>query len=232
MLFQVGQFILQKYHATKAPCRIVCTQPRRLSAISVSERVAAERGERIGQTVGYQVRLDSKLSPKTLLHFCTTGVLLRLLMVGHKCLSNITHVIVDEIHERDRFSDYLLISLRDMLKTYKKLKVILMSAALNINLFKSYFGMCPFIHVSGTCYNVKSYFLEDVLKQSGYLNGTMRKLLQESDRDLFSSVNGKSETNDAAADIMKSLEGSEDPPEEEKEPDVEIESESENDEQR
>ena len=94
---------MEDHTASKTPCRMICTQPRRLSAISVSERVASERGERVGQTVGYQVRLDSKLSPKTLLQFCTNGVLLRLLMVGHKCLANITHIIVDEIHERDRF---------------------------------------------------------------------------------------------------------------------------------
>ena len=43
-----------------APCRIVCTQPRRISAISVAERVAAERGEKCGQTVGYQIRLESR----------------------------------------------------------------------------------------------------------------------------------------------------------------------------
>lgn len=227
---QVGQFLLQQHHSTKTPCRIVCTQPRRLSAISVSERVSAERGERIGQTIGYQVRLDSKLSPKTLLHFCTNGVLLRLLMVGHKCLSNITHVIVDEIHERDRFSDYLLISLRDILKTYKNLKVILMSAALNVDLFKTYFGnSCPFIQVSGSCYPVKTYFLEDVLKQTGYLNGTMRKLLQDSDSALFAptATTSSGETRDPAADIMKIVEKSgESSVMEDKESDVEIESDS------
>ncbi|XP_057292313.1 3'-5' RNA helicase YTHDC2-like [Hydractinia symbiolongicarpus] len=188
---QVGKFILEKHHLTKQPCRVICTQPRRLSAMSVSERVAAERGEKVGETVGYQVRLDSKLSPSTLLQFCTNGVLLRLLMVGHKCLSNITHIIVDEIHERDVFSDYLMISLRDLLKTYKKLKVILMSATLNIDLFKKYFGSCQFIHIPGKCYEVKSYFLEDVLKQTGYVTKGMRKLLQENDIQLFQdAMNG------------------------------------------
>jgi len=55
--------ILDESHALKRPCRIFCTQPRRLSALSVAERVAAERGERIGETVGYQIRLESKQVP-------------------------------------------------------------------------------------------------------------------------------------------------------------------------
>lgn len=179
--------------------------------MTVSERVAAERGERIGQTVGYQVRLDSKLSPKTLLQYCTNGVLLRLLMVGHKCLSNITHIIVDEIHERDSFSDYLLISLRDLQKTYKKLKIILMSATLNVELFTNYFGNCPLINVPGNCYDVKTYFLEDLLKQTGYLNKGMRKMLQEHERELFKDFVDEYDDDEvpskstAASDVMKLL---------------------------
>ena len=53
--------ILDEHHALGKPCRIFCTQPRRISALSVAERVAAERGEKIGQTVGYQIRLESRL---------------------------------------------------------------------------------------------------------------------------------------------------------------------------
>lgn len=75
--------------------------PSPRSAVSVSERVAAERGERIGATVGYAIRLDSKLSRDTALMFQTNGVLLRQLTAGDD-LRGITHVVVDEIHERDR----------------------------------------------------------------------------------------------------------------------------------
>lgn len=57
---QVPQMILDEHHAISKPCRIFCTQPRRISALSVAERVAAERGEKIGQTVGYQIRLESR----------------------------------------------------------------------------------------------------------------------------------------------------------------------------
>ncbi len=52
--------ILDDSHANNKACRIFCTQPRRISALTVAERVAAERGEKIGQTVGYQIRLESR----------------------------------------------------------------------------------------------------------------------------------------------------------------------------
>ena len=190
---------MEKSHKGRTPCRIICTQPRRLSAISIAERVSAERGERIGQTVGYQVRLESKMSSKTLLNYCTTGVLLRLLMVGHKCLANLTHIIVDEIHERDSFSDYLLISLRDILKSYKKLKIILMSASLNVDLFTNYFGKCPLIHVNGSAHDVKTFFLEDILKQTGYVNKGMRKMVQGDNQILTKE---KESSSSAAKDVM------------------------------
>lgn len=58
----------------------MCTQPRRISAISVAARIASERGESLGETVGYQIRLEAKRSAQTRLLFCTTGVLLRQLV--------------------------------------------------------------------------------------------------------------------------------------------------------
>lgn len=109
---QIPQFLLEDAADNKAHCRIVCTQPRRISAVAVAERVAAERGEQTGTTVGYSIRLESKMGPMTSLYYCTNGVLLRTLMHDDKALFDITHVIVDEIHERDKFSDFLLIVLK------------------------------------------------------------------------------------------------------------------------
>ncbi len=80
----------------------MCTQPRRISAITVSERVAAERGEPLGDAVGYTIRLESKGSGQSAVMFCTNGVLLRML-TGGSDLRDVTHVIVDEIHERDKY---------------------------------------------------------------------------------------------------------------------------------
>ncbi len=106
---QLPQYILESYleSGKGAFCNICVTQPRRISAISVSERVANERAEQLSQSVGYSVRFDSVLPrPYGGILFCTVGVLLRKLENG---LRGISHVIVDEIHERDINTDFLLV---------------------------------------------------------------------------------------------------------------------------
>lgn len=106
---QICQYILEDYisSGSGALCNIVVTQPRRISAISVSERVAAERCEDLGQTVGYSVRFESVLPrPYASILFCTVGVLLKKLEAG---LRGVSHVIVDEIHERDVNSDFIMV---------------------------------------------------------------------------------------------------------------------------
>ena len=77
--------------------------------MSVAERVAQERGERVGETVGYTIRLESKVSFNTRLLFCTTGILLKRLEDDAE-LKNVTHVFVDEVHERSIESDFLLMA--------------------------------------------------------------------------------------------------------------------------
>ncbi|XP_072550527.1 3'-5' RNA helicase YTHDC2 isoform X2 [Salminus brasiliensis] len=180
---QIPQFLLDDSSRKGLPCRIFCTQPRRLAAIAVAERVAAERGESIGQTIGYQIRLESRVSPKTLLTFCTSGVLLRTLMAGDATLSTVTHVIVDEVHERDGLTDFLLTKMRDMLQKMPSLKLILSSAALDVDLFIRYFGKCPIIHIKGRPYDVKQLFLEDILRTTGYANKDMVKYKKERQKE-------------------------------------------------
>ncbi|CAF91170.1 unnamed protein product [Tetraodon nigroviridis] len=177
-LVQIPQFLLDECHKKREPCRIFCTQPRRLATITVADRVAAERGENVGKTVGYHIRLESRVSPKTVLTFCTSGVFLRTLMAGDASLSTVTHVIVktpslavckqDEVHERDGLTDFLLTKLREVLQKFPSLKLILSSAALDADLFRQYFGSCPVIHLKGRLFEVKELFLEDVLKLTGF----------------------------------------------------------------
>ena len=80
-------------------CRIVCTQPRRISAVGVAERVARERCEAVGRSVGYRIRLEARECEDTRLTFCTTGVLLRRLL-DDPDLRGVSHVIVDEVRRR------------------------------------------------------------------------------------------------------------------------------------
>uniref|UniRef100_A0A672ZPM5 Putative ATP-dependent RNA helicase DHX57 n=1 Tax=Sphaeramia orbicularis TaxID=375764 RepID=A0A672ZPM5_9TELE len=145
---QIPQFILDA--SLRGPAdqvaNILCTQPRRISAISVAQRVAQERAESLGNTVGYQIRLESVRTSATRLLYCTTGVLLRRLE-GEVDLKGITHVIVDEVHERTEESDFLLLVLKDLTVQRPDLKIILMSATLNANLFSEYFYNCPTVHI-------------------------------------------------------------------------------------
>ncbi|XP_064969057.1 DExH-box ATP-dependent RNA helicase DExH7, chloroplastic-like isoform X1 [Musa acuminata AAA Group] len=175
---QVPQFILDDMiqSGLGGYCNIVCTQPRRLAAISVAERVSDERCAPSpgsdGSLVGYQVRLDVARNEKTKLLFCTTGILLRKLAVN-KDLAGITHVIVDEVHERSLLGDFLLIVLKNLIEKQsdtarQKLKVVLMSATVDSSLFSRYFGNCPVISAEGRTHPVSTYFLEDVYERLDY----------------------------------------------------------------
>jgi HrpA-like RNA helicase len=152
-------------------CRIVVTQPRRLSAISVSERIAAERGEKIGGTIGYNIRLESEKSRSTQVIFVTPGVLLRKLQ-SDPTLEEFSHVIIDEAHERDRFTEFLLIVLRSVCAQRKGLKLLLMSATMQTTKLSSYFGNVPHIHIGGSVFPVQEFFLEHALRFTDYVGST------------------------------------------------------------
>lgn len=166
---QVPQYILDDYLETGhgAECCIAVTQPRRISAVSVAERVASERAEMLGNSVGYSVRFDTVLprSHASML-FCTVGVLLRKLENG---LHGISHVIVDEIHERDINTDFALVILRGMIEAYPNLRVILMSATIDTQMFTEYFGNCPIVEIEGRSFAVQEYYLEDVINMLSFV---------------------------------------------------------------
>ncbi|KAJ3690094.1 hypothetical protein LUZ61_019258 [Rhynchospora tenuis] len=166
---QLPQFILEEEieNLRGAHCNIICTQPRRISAISVAARIASERGEELGEIVGYQIRLESKRSALTRLLFCTTGVLLRRL-IEEPDLRGVSHLLVDEIHERGMNEDFLIIILRDLLPRRPDLRVILMSATINADLFSKYFNGAPVMHIPGFTFPVQEFFLEEILEKSRY----------------------------------------------------------------
>lgn len=166
---QVPQFILDDFiqSGRAAECNIVVTQPRRISAVSVAERVAYERGEEPGKSCGYSVRFESILPrPHASIMFCTVGVLLRKLEAG---IRGISHVIVDEIHERDINTDFLLVVLRDVVQAYPEVRIVLMSATIDTSMFCEYFFNCPIIEVYGRTYPVQEYFLEDCIQMTQFV---------------------------------------------------------------
>ena len=140
---QVPQYLIDDAWAKGRGAAIMCTQPRRISAVTVSERVATERGEHIGQgTVGYQIRLENKAGPDTSLLFCTNGVLLRRLTSpgADAMLASLSHIVIDELHERDLFADFLTIVLRSAMARHPHLRLVLMSATADAGFFADYFS--------------------------------------------------------------------------------------------
>ncbi|XP_053325298.1 ATP-dependent RNA helicase A isoform X2 [Spea bombifrons] len=180
---QVPQYILDEFiHNGKgAQCNIVVTQPRRISAVSVAERVAYERGEEVGKSCGYSVRFESVLPrPHASMLFCTVGVLLRKLESG---IRGISHVIVDEIHERDINTDFLLVVLRDVIQAFPDIRVILMSATIDTSMFCEYFFNCPIIEVFGRTFPVQEYFLEDCIQMTCFIPPPRDKKKKDKDEE-------------------------------------------------
>ncbi|KAJ1457686.1 P-loop containing nucleoside triphosphate hydrolase protein [Pelagophyceae sp. CCMP2097] len=169
---QVPQLVLDDAIRNKrgARCSVVITQPRRISAMGVAARIAAERNEKIGvNTVGYSIRGESKRCAKTRVLLCTTGVVLRRLQCDPD-LATLSHVFVDEVHERDLSTDFLLIILRRLMRTRKSLKIVLMSATLNAAVFRDYFAELEpkLVTIPGRAHPVRALYLEDALALTAF----------------------------------------------------------------
>ena len=132
---QLPQFLLE---LLSSQGRLVCTQPRRVATISVAQRVAQERSCRIGQEVGYSIRFDDKFSNATKIKFVTDGVLLRECM-GDPELKQYEIIVLDEAHERSLQTDILMGLLRQLQDRRPSLRIVVMSATLQTDLFMSYF---------------------------------------------------------------------------------------------
>ncbi|XP_040833473.1 ATP-dependent RNA helicase DHX29 isoform X2 [Ochotona curzoniae] len=117
---------------------------------------------------GYQIRMESRASESTRLLYCTTGVLLRKLQEDG-LLTNVSHVIVDEVHERSVQSDFLLIILKEILQKRSDLHLILMSATVDSEKFSTYFTHCPILRISGRSYPVEVFHLEDIIEETGFV---------------------------------------------------------------
>jgi len=183
---QIPQLLLDDWinRGEGAKCNIMCTQPRRLAAMSVAERIADERGDRLGGEVGYQVRFDVKLpQPNGSITFCTTGIFLKRMQssLGEgahpdsvRGMDDVTHIVVDEVHERDIDTDLLLVVLKRLLQDRKArgipLKVILMSATIDPTLFQKYFiddkgRPAPIAEVPGRTFPVEKHYLNQIVPE-------------------------------------------------------------------
>ena len=208
---QVPQILLEEAIAQGhgATCNIVCTQPRRIAAISVARRVAVEKAEQLQTSIGYHVRFDAKL-PRVggSVTYCTTGILLQQLQHHpDEVMDYNTHLVIDEVHERDMQIDFLLILLKKNVLRRKAQgknvpKIVLMSATMDTELFASYFkndfagkGVieCPSLSVSGRTFPVKERYLDEIVKdmnaaspssqlQAMYLDRESKDFLEAEDK--------------------------------------------------
>ncbi|KDQ19932.1 hypothetical protein BOTBODRAFT_125441 [Botryobasidium botryosum FD-172 SS1] len=173
---QVPSMILEDQLAQGKHCKIYCTEPRRISAISLAQRVSKELGDPPGSVgtnhsiVGYSIRLESNISRNTKLAFVTNGIALRMLESGSgangkgTAFDEVTHVIVDEVHERSIESDFLLLILKSLLAERPDLRVVLMSATVDAEKISAFFGDCPIIQVPGRTFPVDIRYLEDAVE--------------------------------------------------------------------
>nr|XP_060639692.1 probable ATP-dependent RNA helicase DHX34 [Anolis sagrei ordinatus] len=145
---QVPQYLLDAGYA-----HVACTQPRRIACIALAKRVAYESLQQYGDQVGYQIRFESTRSSATRIVFLTEGLLLRQAQ-REPTLPGYRVLIADEVHERHLHCDFLLGVLRRLLPGRPDLKLVLMSATINIRLFADYFGGAPVVQVPGRLFPI------------------------------------------------------------------------------
>ncbi|MBP6725494.1 MAG: AAA family ATPase, partial [Halioglobus sp.] len=135
------------------------TQPRRLAARTVAQRIADELRTGLGDLVGYQVRFTDKVSAATAVKLMTDGILLAEIQ-RDRLLSAYDTIIIDEAHERSLNIDFLLGYLKRLLPRRPDLKLVITSATIDVGSFSRHFGGAPIIEVSGRTYPVQTHYIE------------------------------------------------------------------------
>jgi len=146
------------YLASRENGHVIVLEPRRLAARLAAQRVAEERNESIGKTVGYHVRFDSTIRPCTRIHYVTDGVFVRQLL-ANPSLDGIETVVIDEFHERRLNTDWILGWLLNLQRTLRHdLKVVVMSATLDSHALTRYLEPCSQLQTQGKQFDVAISF--------------------------------------------------------------------------
>lgn len=201
---QIVQFILDDLNKRKDfHTTLICTQPRRISTIGLADRISEERVDKCGLETGYIIRGENKTSDQTRISFVTTGVMLRMIqsVFGKEQESqdsffkNLGYIFIDEVHERSIDSDFLLIILKKMMKNFPNLKIVLMSATIDKNIFTGYFDQLSksdsiaHVHIEGRTFPIEDYYLEDVLSITNFKISRNKNSYYDNDYDEEGSTN-------------------------------------------
>lgn len=175
---QIAQYLADASFSSSAKGRrrrVVCTQPRRVAAITIARRVAEERKVKLGEEVGYSIRFDDVTSPSTRIKYVTDGVLLRECMTDAK-LSAYDVVILDESHERSLQTDILMGLLKTLQLERPSLRLVVMSATLEVDLFMTFFHQSHFVAVPGRQFPVDIYYTLE--PEADFLDAALLTCLQ------------------------------------------------------
>ncbi|EKX72856.1 Helicase associated domain HA2 containing protein [Theileria equi strain WA] len=156
---QLAQYLYEHGYAKSGI--IGCTQPRRVAAVSVCQRVAEEVGTRVGDLVGYSIRFEDVTSKSTSIKFMTDGILLRETLMDPD-LDRYSCIIMDEAHERSLNTDVLFGILKSVLARRRDIRVIVTSATMDADKFSRFFGNCPIYKIQGRTFPVRIEYLRSM----------------------------------------------------------------------
>ena len=199
---QIPQFVLFDDLPHLNGKLVACTQPRRVAAMSVAQRVANELDVTLGEEVGYSIRFEDVTGPKTILKYMTDGMLLREAMHNHN-LTRYSCIILDEAHERTLSTDILMGLLKEVALRRPDLKLVIMSATLDAQKFQRYFNDAPLLAVPGRAHPVQIFYTPE--PERDYVEAALRTVLQihatETEGDILLFLTGEEEIEDACRKI-------------------------------
>jgi ATP-dependent helicase HrpB len=159
---QVPQILID---AAQVQGDVVVLQPRRLAARLLAKRVAQERGCKLGEEVGYQIRFENVVGPNTRIRFVTEAILLRQILQD-PTLKGVGAVVFDEFHERHLTSDLSISCALQSVQTVRPdLKIVVMSATLDVDLLEGYLQPCARVEASGRMYPVETRYMGAALNR-------------------------------------------------------------------
>lgn len=195
---QIPQFVLFDDLPHIQRKLVACTQPRRVAAMSVAQRVADELDVNLGDEVGYSIRFEDVTCQKTILKYMTDGMLLREAMNDNN-LQRYSTIILDEAHERTLATDILMGLLKEVALRRLDLKIIIMSATLDAQKFQTYFNDAPLLAVPGRTHPVEIFYTPE--PERDYVEAALRTVLQihqtEPEGDILLFLTGEEEIEDA-----------------------------------